>query len=216
MPFLDGALLTAADLNALDNRTVPVFESEVARDAALGTPTAGRVCVVAGQLMTYSGTGWSGPPTPKVKIKTEDESVTSSTTLQADNMLNVVLTIGWWRVQAFLIVSGDTAGDLKAAWSVEGTGATVGTCYRHVSGPSANTTAVGSGTLRGGGGSIDIGTAMPYGTATGEYSTIAEDLHVNVTSEWASLRLTWAQNVASATPTIVRTGSRIYVTAVTS
>jgi hypothetical protein len=143
-------------------------------------------------------------------VKSANESITSNTTIQSDNQLVTVLQAGgtYW-VRASLIVSGDVAGDFKMAWDpYVGTGVLT-SATRACIGPTPGTTNVANGSMRCQTG-LGLNTEVSYGTVTGSYSYIEEDLYVTAAIT-TSLRIQWAQSTSSATATTIYAGSRIQV-----
>lgn len=137
-------------------------------------------------------------------IKTADESVTSSTTMQDDNHLFVTVAAGadYW-VQVYLTYEGDLAGDLKVGWSGP-SGATLDWMSDSLSSAVTDTNcrgivsrslqAISSTPAPGALGAGILAVAVPRGI-----------LRVGVNA--GTLQLRWAQLASSATPTIVKAGS---------
>ncbi|KND38489.1 hypothetical protein [Streptomyces acidiscabies] len=126
--------------------------------------------------------------------KSADESVTSSTTLQNDNhLLLPVVATATYDLFLMCIFSGDTAGDIKFAWSVPS-----GTVLRWVDQTGASGVATDTDTYSAPGGSTQVGFQI--------WATV-------VTSSTAgNVQFQWAQNASSATATIVRTNSHLKMT----
>lgn len=158
---------------------------------------------------------------PKIVVKTADESVTSSTTLQDDNELLISLASGSsYLIEAHLLVSGAAAGDVKTAWARTGTLNQIG--GRMVRGPGINTTDVTAGAAaattvginRSSGGNA-LTTALASGVDGTAISYISE-VFTLTSVVTGTLTLQWAQNTSSATATIMRAGSFLIVTPITS
>lgn len=140
-------------------------------------------------------------------LKTADEPLTTSTTLQDDDhLVGLALSAGTWVVTAQCLVSGPAAADVKIAWSFSGTASA---SYRWGQGPSTSTTWVANGSAvraaASGDTSTGITNATPYGTDGTNWSAI-QDSGVMVVTVAGTLKLQWAQNASSGT-TIMRAGS---------
>lgn len=155
---------------------------------------------------------------PKVYVKTADESVTSSTTIQNDDELaSMPLTAGIsYAVEAFIIASGAAAGDIKITWARSGTINQIGA--RLCIGPTVNTTdvqgtgaaATTNGVTRASGGHA-LTTAISYGTDGTNNSAIHEQFTLQCVVS-GQLTFQWTQNASSGTATIVKAGSWIKIT----
>ncbi|MEV0993407.1 hypothetical protein [Nonomuraea sp. NPDC050202] len=147
------------------------------------------------------------------RLKTADESVASSTTLQDDNhlFLSVAANTEYW-VQAHLIYEGaaNPSGDLQLGWSFPS-----GSTWTWVS------DALGSGVT----GSTDIiSRTRQVGSGSSSPGTVGAGILViavpkgvlRVGSNSGFLRLRWAQLASTATPTIVKTGSLLTIRRLTT
>ncbi|WP_159062002.1 hypothetical protein [Streptomyces sp. WM6368] len=141
----------------------------------------------------------------RIAVKTADEPVTSSTSLQDDDHLSLtVVAGGWYAVDAYLDVEADPAGDLTIGWSVPA-GATMSWTEGGIS--AGNTSNIGSIKLQ----RNDAGTSSGVGIiAAGSSVRPAGRLTVGGTA--GTLQLRWAQTASSGTPTIVKTGSWLRLT----
>jgi len=139
-----------------------------------------------------------------VVYKTATETVTSSTTLQDDNHLDLALQPGTYRIRAVLRAAGASGGDVKIAWTFSGT---LTRSNRTSSGPVLSTTTVADTTVRAT--TVALGTAVPYGTDGTNGSLIEEDLLLTVTVA-GNLQLQWAQNASSGTATELTAECRMY------
>lgn len=141
----------------------------------------------------------------RIAVKTADEQVVSSTTLQDDDHLSLtVVAGGWYAVDAFLDVEGDPAGDLTLGWSLPA-GATMSWTEGGIS--AGNTNNIGSIKLQ----RNDAATSSSVGIiAAGSSVRPAGRLTVGGTA--GTLQLRWAQTASSVTPTIVKTGSWLRLT----
>lgn len=139
---------------------------------------------------------------PVFVVKSANESVSSSTTLQNDDELLVSLTANrTYEISGVLRVSGSTSGDITIAW----TGPAGSTMHTVVHGLGASGSA----------GSDDIiflyegpGTASPgtFGT-TATIRAIHYHGFIRVGGDSGNLRLVWAQGSSNATATVVHSGS---------
>lgn len=141
----------------------------------------------------------------RTAVKTADEQVVSSTTLQDDDHLALsVVAGGWYAIEAFLDVEGDPAGDITIGWSVPA-GATMTWTEGGIS--AGNTNNIGSIKLA----RNDAGASSGVGIiAAGSSVRPAGRLTVGGTP--GTLQLRWAQTGSSGTPTIVKTGSFLRLT----
>lgn len=139
--------------------------------------------------------------------KTGDESVTSSTTLQNDDLLVLpVASNARYIMEAFLVYTGaaDPAGGLKLGWTGP-SGATMkwanfGTT-QNAAPALVNYNVVAESIGGGRGVGTNSGTEMtcrPYGV-------------LNTSSTSGNLQLQWAQGTSNATATVVKAGSLIHL-----
>lgn len=144
------------------------------------------------------------------KIKTADESVTSSTALQNDNHLTyTIVAPGTYIIQAHLIVKSATnaAGDIAigATWPT-------GTCHFFtIAGLDATLASGNTGTAQGRAipGATSGASLAAFGCSTTETAVIVE-FHLIATAT-GTFTLQWAQNSSSASATTVVTGSFLTV-----
>jgi hypothetical protein len=181
-----------------------------------GAAGASGAAGVAGASGPPGATGATGPSgTPTLVFKTVSEP-SQSTTVHDDGQLFYTLSVGSYRIQAFLHASGPgpASGGLRTAWAFSGTATTAGrSCY----GPSIRTTdpegdaaaANTVGVTRASGHFYT--TEVTYGTSLAEVSVIHEDLYFVVTVG-GLLKLRWGQWIATGTATNLSTASRLYVT----
>lgn len=143
---------------------------------------------------------------PDFTIKTANESVTSSTTLQDDDHLSYAITAtGTYTFELFLLVNtGDSAADLK-------TGFTFPTGTMNFFGSGPHEASLGAGTSGDGeffartsavSGSSSIGWGISSGAPIGVrlWGALAA-------TATGTLRLQWAQLVSSGTATTLLAGS---------
>lgn len=151
-------------------------------------------------------------PKVTVVLKTANESVTSSTTMQDDDDFSFPLAAGKsYRIEAVLGVSGAAAGDIKVAWV--GAGGVAGlSATRYCLGPAAAITDASAATVRTQ--RANITTVIAYGTDGALQSAIREEFLVETTTSGAAGTLTmqWAQNASSATATVMCAGSYVVIT----
>jgi len=138
-----------------------------------------------------------------IAIKTADESVTSSITLQDDNQLFVTVqpNTSYW-FEAFLVTNGAVGADINIALFVPS-----GTIRYTTNGLDfAATGVVGDVNRRSLGGGAVVGSVA--GTIAAATSTIIPPAGiVRVGASGGTFKLQWAQNVSTATATRVMAGS---------
>ena len=135
--------------------------------------------------------------------KTGDESVTSSTTLQNDDLLVLpVVAAGRYIVECYFTYTGaaDPGGGLKMGWTGPSGStmrwATYGTNQGTLTTYDVVSQALGGGRVV----ATNSGTEMschPYGV-------------LNVGGTSGNLQLQWAQGTSNATPTILKAGSFVH------
>ena len=151
---------------------------------------------LAGQLVRASHY-----PKTKVIKKNALESVTSSTTLQNDDDFIVSLEASRvFLIHLFLVIVGNTSGDIKLDWTVTG-GVAQYTARNCLGMATAGTNAFNTSVRVT---SHALTTAVDYGTETGD-GIIQEDFLVETVTAGTSgtLTLRWAQNTSNATATSV-------------
>jgi hypothetical protein len=139
---------------------------------------------------------------PLAAYRTSTQSVTSSTTLVNDNALFVTVAANAvYRGELVLIYDGDTAGDLKAAWTVPAS-ATISTAF--ATGLSGSAAAATDDLVTGASNTPQFG-ALGSGT-----NCAALYIFILTTSGTSgTLQFQWAQNTSSATATRVFAGSHL-------
>lgn len=147
--------------------------------------------IVTGDTTISGNLSVAGVGQTQLVRKTADESVTSSTTLQNDNhLLLPVVANATYDLFLLCVFSGDTAGDIKFAWSVPS-----GTVLRWVDQTGSSGLATDTDFYSAPGGTTQVGFQI--------WATV-------VTSATAgNIQFQWAQNTSSATATIVRTNSHL-------
>lgn len=141
----------------------------------------------------------------RTAVKTADEQVVSSTSLQDDDHLTLsVVAGGWYSVEAFLDVEGDPAADITLGWTVPA-GATMTWTEGGIS--AGNTNNIGSIKIQ----RNDAATASGVGIIAAG-SSVRPSGRLTVGGTPGTLQLRWAQTSSSATPTIIKTGSWLRLT----
>lgn len=204
----------------LDTRLVPRFSSAATRDTAISSPTNGQACYITGSatggrtLQVYNGTSWINYfRGPVFAYKTAQESVTSSTTVQADNDLVVALEANTtYTYTMALIVTGVDAGDLKHNFTYP-TGCSVSEIAFAYS-----TASTGAAPVLGAFGYAQDATSptpdYTSGTITSTPVSLIAHGVIVVGSTAGSLTLMWAQNTSNGTATNLEPGSHIVLTRV--
>jgi hypothetical protein len=140
-------------------------------------------------------------------VKPTNESLSSSTTFQADNDLVLALAAGTYEVEVFLIVTGPAAADIKTAWTVP-SGATGS---RLCIGPtSVAASFTGQAETQARMSAHGWGTSVSYSIDTAAVAIVERGPLVVTTA--GTLTLTWAQVTTNATATVVGTNSYLKVT----
>lgn len=151
------------------------------------------------------------------KVKTADETVSASSTLQDDDHLaGLVLPTGSFVVEARYFVSGTAGGDIKVAWQFSGTATTA---VRGGIGPTIQTTSVIETTAANtvgvnraaaaGNTAATITSSTQYGVDGTNWSFIMESGYLVVTVS-GTFKVQWAQVTATGS-TIMRAGSRLLI-----
>lgn len=160
-------------------------------------------------LKYYDGANWlpiygTGE---KYILKTSDESLANTTTVQADNELFVsdLESNSIYKINLKMGAYGPTAADIKVNWELGGSA--VGLTNRHCVGPASSSTnnldtnaMVG---IRG------ITAQNPYGLDTSIFSNIQEEFLIQTTGSTGSIQCKWAQVTSNATRITVTTDSYI-------
>lgn len=137
-------------------------------------------------------------------VKSANEAVTSSSTLQNDDELVVTLPANSrWRVEAVILASGTTNG-LKSDWTIPADATLVP--LKQVLGPDSASTDRSNTNVRLGAHAHD--TVAEYGVDDGAaiWTTIREEFIVDMVSE-GDLQFRWAQVISNAVAVNVRAGS---------
>ena len=143
---------------------------------------------------------------PLAAIKTSDESVSSSTTLQNDDelVLTPAVSVSYY-FQCFIYFQGGTAGDIKWQWGVP-----TSAFIRYQ--------AVFTGT-GGGFGANSVYTASDIPAAQCDGAGVDNGLNMMGTlvmgANSGNLQFKWAQNSSTGTATIVKAQSAVMLTRIT-
>lgn len=142
----------------------------------------------------------------RTAVKTADETVTASTTLQDDDHLVLsVVANGWYEVSLFIDTEGDPAGDLTMGWTIPA-GAALSWTEAGVS--AGNTNNIGSVKL----GRNDGATSSGVGIIAAGSVVLPRGV-LRVSSTAGNIQFRWAQTAAAGTTTI-KTGSMLKLTRV--
>lgn len=140
-------------------------------------------------------------------VKSADESVTSSTSLQNDDDLVADLAVGTWLLEAHLFHTGAQAGDIQTAWATTGT---ITCLSRSVIAPSGSATDITGADpdIRIQALSFTVTVGARFGTdgTNNGYSVERLILDVDVAG---SMQLQWAQFASSGTATTLKAGSHL-------
>jgi hypothetical protein len=163
-----------------------------------GALTASSSLAVTGAL-TVSGIG------QRLRaVKTANETVTSSVTLQNDDQLTVTLDANSvYRIYMVLLIAGVTAGEIKTSWTVPASA----TGFKNCMGPGSDSTARDgvAATMRYG---VHAFTAtVNYGVNDAANFVHAVEQGVVTTTTAGTFVLQWAQQAVSATASTIAAGS---------
>jgi len=138
--------------------------------------------------------------------KTIDESVTSSTAFQADDVLTLPVSANEvWQWELFLLATSDSAADIKLRWTFPAGGT--------FSAQSNNSS--GADVVQRVGWATTTSPAVEWtGTANFNTSTVAsmiivQGIYVNG-GTGGNMALEWAQAASSGTPTVVKANSTLW------
>lgn len=143
----------------------------------------------------------------KLARKTANESVTSSTTLQADNDLFFAIAANEvWLWDALLLFDAPVAGDAKIQW--DGPAGASAVWGSH--GPkTGDDTSIGNIAVKGAG--LGTGESLPFGTmGAGVTATVLVKGIVTNGATPGTFELLWSQNTINGTATILKAGSFLY------
>lgn len=204
--WADGDILLPTDIDEfLMGQSNMRFSDSADRDGTLVSPVDGQRSFLedTGLEYVYSNGDWA--PTVQWTRKTAgDQDITSSTTLEDDDDNHFELSKGVFRVEAFLAAVGAAAGDIKVAWTFDGT---LINSSRSCFGPALGTSGEDDTNMRAT--TTSLTTAVPYGLFTA--AAIHEDLFLNI-SVAGTLTLQFAQNTSNGTATSLTVQSRAYAT----
>lgn len=180
-----GITLTSFTLPTSANPT-QTQEASMVWDTTLNLPTFGD---------GTSTQDW--PPGPVIKVKTADETVNSTTTVQSDDHLTfTALASTKYLIEMVLYVTSNTTADVKFQMSVPSgtTGWAVYSC-------------TGSDTLTW----SDVTAAQGVGLASGTTMVVTISMYLSVSSTAGAVTLQWAQNTSTAVDTKLLIGSNMRV-----
>ncbi len=141
-------------------------------------------------------------------IKSADETVTSSTTLQNDDHLSVaVLANSQYFVEFFIIYDAIQAADIKIGWTGP-SGATFDWTHGGLALSATSTSGSVSRLYRALG---DIGTIGGPSASSGTNAIIPGEGRLVTSGNSGNLQFQWAQNTSSATGAVVKTNSVLIV-----
>lgn len=155
--------------------------------------------------------GWN---VPKILIKTDDESLDSTTTYQYDDELWCYLPPnGLYEVEYNLAVDGSDSGqDIKIKWDTQYT--VYNFTNRHGIGAGRGSTDIYDATMYSQVRSLT--SDAEYGVVSSGWTNIHEKAIMKTSNDGGGVYLMWAQRVSSATPIIVKAGSYMKITKVKS
>lgn len=184
----------------LNGKHVPIFATTGARDTAFPSPTNGQVCYITAldQLMVRSGGAWVNVTTTVLAYKSADETVNNSSTLQNDNHLVIsVVANAAYTVDLYAIYNSNSTANLKVDYTMPAGAALSQMVF------------ISGGTLSAIQHGVSLGTVGAVNGIAGISADTGLQMHGVLTTGGTSGNLTfrWAQNVANASNTIMRTGS---------
>ncbi|MEU5036549.1 hypothetical protein AB0G48_20720 [Streptomyces rubiginosohelvolus] len=201
----DWRIAVVASVNTVANTVTTEDGIEARRWDCYRSPRVGDIIGI-----TQSGGGswgtWGRWATTDVAIgetvparKSTSTGRASTTVLAADPHLTVMLTPGTYHLDAFLMYDGDAAADLKLGWD-----APVGTTGAWWPG-GADSSVAAQASLPRWGALSDIGvSSIPVGAIGAGTILACRPSGTVIITTAGVLALTWAQNVSSATQTILR------------
>lgn len=209
IPDVDDHLMDLAV--AIDTLTVPRFSSSSTRATGIPTPTNGQLAVLQDreQLTVYK-TGyanWTYVDWPRQrKMKSADENVSSSTTMQDDNHLTgfSYKASTWYIVKGVFMCHGTTTADIKFVFDFTSAPDTNNSFVIYIINQPTTGGAEAKSTI--------ISNAIQVPT-----QTTAQPQHVKITGAFLSIssgtmKLQWAQNASDATATRMYRGSWLEIT----
>lgn len=206
----------------VDNRVVPRFATTTARDSAIPSPTNGQVCYITDTAVgnshrainIWNGTAWQPYyRSPLFVYKTASESVTSNTTVQADDHLLLTMEANTkYQMNMWLNITGLDAADLKYNFTYPaGCSVAQGQAVYSLTSTGAAPVYLGLGH------NLDATspTADQFaGTITSNTVSVMVQGMVTVGSTAGNLQLMWAQSTSSGTAVVLDTGSYLMLTRV--
>lgn len=203
-----GTLITASEWNKIgDNfRVDAVGVVTTAGDLAYATGANAMARLGIGLVdkpLTSTGSAiqWGSNYIPKVTRKTADESVTSSTTFQDDDvLLQAILASQVWLCKWYVFCSVNAAGGIKFAVTVPTSASLVAGGHTWNAGSANSSTA---STTTSGGSIMGATTSIWYAEVTA---------YVANSTNAGNVTLQWAQNASNAAASTVQIGSTLVAT----
>lgn len=204
MPYttlVSGTTITASWANAsVRDQVVTPFATSGARTSAITSPIEGMLSYRAdGKTFEgYDGAGWAMVPFASLKVKSADETISSSASLQDDNELAIAVRAdASYRVELHIVYNSGTTPDFKFGWSF----------------PSGATMSVGAYETFGAfGGFAQIQTDTPPADGLGADEPLWLTGGLFTSSTAGTLTFRWSQNTSDASNTTVRKGSYLCLT----
>lgn len=155
---------------------------------------------------TTTGAPSTAEPTTRSVIKSADESVASSTTLQYDDDLTIGVSANKsYSFECVLFVSGDATADIKIGFTCPANSVLNWLSVER----DAAGNVVGTSFQSGSSSTVVHDLAAMGGTGTGVGIYIQGSVTTGASS--GDLRLVWSQGTSNATPTVVKAGSTLKV-----
>lgn len=184
---------------AADSRLVPRFSTAAARDAAITAPVAGQLAAVTGtdELYVYRNSVWQGIAYRGIAKTTETQVVNNSTVFVNDDTLVLAVEANSTYVYKLILAySSNTTADFK--WTFSGPAGFGGQGNVFYLDPTSG----GYSTI----GAYAVASTRAVSGA-GVVAQSEENGVLTVAGTAGNFRVTWAQNTANATDTVVKIGS---------
>ena len=205
-PSVTGSDWRQATVDTVQTTTVTTTDGIIARRMeAYARPAAGDLIAIT-SASSGSWLAWGRLADSAVAIgetvaarKAASTSRASTTTLAADPHLSVTVSPGTYKLDAFLMYDGDAAADLKLSWAPPA--GTTGAWWPG----GADSSVAAQASLPRWGALSDIGaSSLPVGAIGAGTIVACRPVGTVVVTTAGTLALTWAQNTASTTPTVLR------------
>lgn len=190
--------------DAIDGQIFPRFATPAARGTAMPSPTTGQAAYdTTGNtwLAKQSAAGVWSQFNQLVKVKSVDETVTGSTTLQNDDELffaNIEAN-ATYRLELNVFVQGPTGADFTMGWSLP----TSATMHRFMFAKDASAGANNYHISTTSGSSINV-----LGTNNGDCDWIRDTILVTTVGNSGTIQFRWAQG-AAVSSTVVKAKSTL-------